>query len=326
MKTRNRAIAFAALAALVAACDPQAAGGAGAKESRHYRAAMEDFSAGRIDAAVKGFEKALAAEPGDARARFQLACLLQDSRHDYLGAYCHYREFLFVAPDSDKAKMARERLMICERLMADELAKKMNLTGNAAVVEEDNRIREELRQIKADCDATREKLQRAQDELAKLGGENARLKKLLASMEGDGEESIRQADIVTTTKDLLDEDEPDSPGGASPLDEAKALNALADSEEAGAGSASTLLPRQDADAKAKKKAAEAEERKAKAAREAAKNAIPDTYVVQEGDTLYKIAVKFYGRSSAWKAIREANKDAISTDGRVRSGMTIKLPK
>jgi nucleoid-associated protein YgaU len=53
---------------------------------------------------------------------------------------------------------------------------------------------------------------------------------------------------------------------------------------------------------------------------------PDSYVVQEGDTLYKIALRFYGRTSAWKMIREANKESITTDGRVRTGQTLKLPK
>ena len=73
-------------------------------------------------------------------------------------------------------------------------------------------------------------------------------------------------------------------------------------------------------------AAEESERKMKAAREAMKASIPDTYVVQEGDTLYKIALRFYGRTSAWKMIREANKESITTDGRVRTGQTLKLPK
>ena len=53
---------------------------------------------------------------------------------------------------------------------------------------------------------------------------------------------------------------------------------------------------------------------------------PETYVVQEGDTLYKIALKFYGKRSAWTRIRDANKAVISTDGRVNAGVTIKLPK
>ena len=52
---------------------------------------------------------------------------------------------------------------------------------------------------------------------------------------------------------------------------------------------------------------------------------PPTYVVQEGDTLYKIALRFYGRVAAWRLIRDANKTLISNDGRVRAGQTITLP-
>ena len=82
---------------------------------------------------------------------------------------------------------------------------------------------------------------------------------------------------------------------------------------------------------------QAEDAKAKraAAREAAQNVKkpvlyphehrPATYVVQEGDTLYKIAVRFYGRASAWSKIRSANKATISMDGRVREGQKIVLP-
>ena len=47
--------------------------------------------------------------------------------------------------------------------------------------------------------------------------------------------------------------------------------------------------------------------------------------VQEGDTLYKIAVRFYGSIKAWRMIRDANKAVISTDGRVQAGDTIRLP-
>ncbi|MBR3222406.1 MAG: LysM peptidoglycan-binding domain-containing protein [Kiritimatiellae bacterium] len=52
---------------------------------------------------------------------------------------------------------------------------------------------------------------------------------------------------------------------------------------------------------------------------------PPTYEVQEGDTLYKIAVRFYGSIRAWRMIRDANKTLISTDGRVQAGDTIRLP-
>ena len=52
---------------------------------------------------------------------------------------------------------------------------------------------------------------------------------------------------------------------------------------------------------------------------------PEFYVVQEGDTLYRIAVRFYGKMSAWTKIRDANKATVTTDGRIRAGQRLVLP-
>ena len=144
MKTTSRLIAILALAGL-AACDSRTASEfKQERASRQYQEAMDDYTAGRLDAAVKGFEKVLRADPANTSARFQLACLQQDSRHDNLGAFCNYHEYLQQAPDSDKAKMAKERLAICERALVEELAKKMNLIGDSAIAEEIEHSRKEL--------------------------------------------------------------------------------------------------------------------------------------------------------------------------------------
>ena len=324
MNTTSKLIALLALAGL-AACDSRtAAEFKQERASRQYQAAMDDYTAGRLEAAVKGFEKVLRADPANTSARFQLACLQQDSRHDNLGAFCNYREYLQQAPDSDKAKMAKERLAICERALAEELAKKMNLIGDSAIAEEIERSRKELAEMKKARDGLSEKLKESVEGASKLKSENERLRKLLASLGGESSGTPEKADIVSSVKDLLD-DEPDAPSVAA-LDEAKALNALAEADDGDSGTASSLLPTQAADAKEKKKASEDAAKKAKAECEAKKEAIPDTYVVQDGDTLYKIALRFYGRTSAWKMIREANKESITTDGRVRTGQTLKLPK
>ena len=324
MKTTSRLIALLALSCL-AACDSRTASEFKAERAnRQYQAAMDDYTAGRLDAAIKGFEKVLRADPSNTSARFQLASLLQDSRHDNVGAFCNYREYLQQAPDSDKAKMAKERLAICERALAEELAKKMNLIGDSAIAEEIEHSRKELADMKKSREGLAAKLKESEEGSSKLKSENERLRKLLASLGGESGGTPEKTDIVSSVKDLLDDEEPSAPTVAA-LDEAKSLNALAEADD-DVGTASSLLPTQASDAKEKKKASEDAAKKAKAEREAKKEAIPDTYVVQEGDTLYKIALRFYGRTSAWKMIREANKETITTDGRVRTGQTLKLPK
>lgn len=49
------------------------------------------------------------------------------------------------------------------------------------------------------------------------------------------------------------------------------------------------------------------------------------YVVAPGDTLSQIAQRFYGRSSLWTRIRDANPAVISRTGDVRVGVTIIIP-
>lgn len=49
------------------------------------------------------------------------------------------------------------------------------------------------------------------------------------------------------------------------------------------------------------------------------------YVVQSGDTLWKIAKKKYGRSSKWRKIYEANKSTMSDPNKLRVGQVIVLP-
>jgi 5'-nucleotidase len=52
---------------------------------------------------------------------------------------------------------------------------------------------------------------------------------------------------------------------------------------------------------------------------------PRTYVVQPGDTLYRIAERLYGDAEEWKRIREANAGRIDADGRVRAGQILQVP-
>lgn len=49
------------------------------------------------------------------------------------------------------------------------------------------------------------------------------------------------------------------------------------------------------------------------------------YHVAAGDTLSKIATKFYGDSSLWDIVYDANKDTINNPGSLRVGQTLVIP-
>lgn len=50
-----------------------------------------------------------------------------------------------------------------------------------------------------------------------------------------------------------------------------------------------------------------------------------SYTIEKGDTLSKIAKEHYGQASDWKRIFEANRDVIDDPDRIFPGQVIQLP-
>ena len=50
-----------------------------------------------------------------------------------------------------------------------------------------------------------------------------------------------------------------------------------------------------------------------------------TYTVVGGDSLSKIAKKFYGSANKWRTIFEANRDRISNPDMIQIGQVLKIP-
>ena len=50
-----------------------------------------------------------------------------------------------------------------------------------------------------------------------------------------------------------------------------------------------------------------------------------TYTVQPGDSLSKIAEQFYGKASEYNKIFEANRDKLDNADHVRAGVTLNIP-
>lgn len=276
-----------------------------------YRAAMEDYRSGRLEAAIKGFEKAIVANPGNASARFQQACLLQDSRHDFVSAYCAYREYLRLRPDGDKVQLAKDRLAICEKEAAKELAARHGLGETRPVEPEGDVLRNEHKALRDRLAASERNLRESMTRIRALKEE----KDSLMAAVRDGSDRAAQEPAQTLVKEartLLDEDDEESAAPAVPGEAA-----LLKSEDGDDAASSSLLPKPTG--VAKKPAPEKKETPPAVDR-------PKTYVIQEGDTLYGISKRFYGTIAVWRKIREANKALIPGDNRLRAGDTIVLPE
>ena len=54
-------------------------------------------------------------------------------------------------------------------------------------------------------------------------------------------------------------------------------------------------------------------------------AAAQTYTVTKGDSLSKIAKRFYGDAGQWKRIYEANRDQIKNPDLIQPGWTLRIP-
>ena len=53
---------------------------------------------------------------------------------------------------------------------------------------------------------------------------------------------------------------------------------------------------------------------------------PRFYVVQKGDTLSKIAKQFFGNTTDWRRIYEANRDRIKDPDMIQPGWKLTIPE
>ena len=315
----KQAMALLALAILTA-CDYSARKDLrGEREDRHYRAAMDDYRAGRMDAAMEGFEKAVCGDPANASARFQLACLRQDLKKDYLSAYCGYREFLLQHPESDRAGLARDRMKICEKEMARELASRYGFDSAEGVSRELSVARAEIRDLRDRVAAAEKNLGVSQGRVRSLTTERERLLEAVRGMGESRTETSDRQEVLKEKTSLEQEETSESEGRQTAVLSEKRL--LDEDEEDEVSTGSSLIPvRKPEDLASRDANAQADQKE-----KPREPSHPKTYVVEDGDTLYGIAKRFYGSIQAWKAIRNANKALISSDNRLKAGDTIVLP-
>lgn len=305
------------------------------RKELQYQEAMAEFKAGNLKAAVKKLEGAVRENPANMSARFLLATL-QYEQKDYLSAFCNYREFISFAPDSDKIEQAKTRYSLCEEEVARALAKKLHLTDNAAIAQESETARKELAAAEKKLADSVKELDELRARAATLQTENVRLRRMIATV---GEEGSGSRMKVEDVKDLLDDDEGDRLKGLTKaksvsVDDEESAGSMASGlaaakeliEDSSSEGKSSVLPDQGKTAKSSGQAFFGTKREEKTpADDPSRNGRPSTYVVQEGETLGQIAIRFYGRKSAWKEIREANKATIPPNGSIKYGQEIVLP-
>ena len=303
------------------------------RSSRSYTEAMSELQAGHVDTAIAKFGDVVRAEPGNGNAHFQLAALLEDKK-DFLGAIVHYRLYLMIRPKSDKAAVAQDRMKSCETRYSSMMLEKANVDNKfAADLEKLRKVHEQCGKKAAKLS---EELEEARRKIASLEKEVEMKKRMLARASAIADDaSVAQTPkqkLRPTDAELLDDD-PDGDRVVTSTD-IKKLRAMLDEEDrVSPKPKKTNMPSvADADEDDKPPLATTNQAASssnpflrKKEKKAPGRIIPETYTVEEGDTLMRISAKFYGTNHKWRAIRDANKTVISPDGRVNAGQVIKLP-
>lgn len=329
-----------------------------------YRKAFAAEQSGDLKEAVRLFNKVLIEEPHSFSAHFQLATLLQDHEEDYVGAIYHYKQYLYLLPESEKSTLAQERIRIAEQLLAPQILRKVGDSvqgiSQAHLLKENERLNRIITTLEGEKSVLSEAKVAAETELSKLKGDNERLHEILTKMRvsetvpeqpkslmkrveaavqaDNSEKTTAKTDVkalraeaaalaedggkTTPRKPLVEmpsteavlkkvqsrlEGAPETPS-APPVADKTGKSDTADKPDKPDISALSLFGKGD--------------KKEKVARTGKE---PRTYVVQPGDSLFRVAEKYYGDSTKWKIIRDANRTRIDPDGRIRAGQIIIVP-
>ncbi len=337
----------------------------GERDSALYRKAFAAEQSGNIDEAIRLFNRVLIEEPSAFSAHFQLATLLHDHEEDYIGAIYHYKQYLYLRPESEKKNLALDRIRIAEQLLAPQILRKVgdSVQGLSAahLLKENDRLNRLITTVEGEKSVMQEDKQRIEKELEALANDNRRLREILAKLR------VNEEDVGVPPESLSRSVDPDGQQPAAVRTDAKQLRAMREEAAAIAKSGESRpaprtplvempsdeevlrkvktrltgepppVPQQRAERETAKvdvpgktdkpdlSAFSIFEKEAKRDKALSKSKESRTYVVQPGDTLMRVAEKFYGDSTSWKRIRDANRARIDPDGRIRAGQIIMIP-
>lgn len=95
--------------------------------------------------AEAAFKEAIENDPRMARPHLDLATIYHQYRPDYVSAIHHYRRYLELRPDSEKAEFIREQIGKVEKALIDEI---LTRSGAFQIKEECDRLRKENAALK----------------------------------------------------------------------------------------------------------------------------------------------------------------------------------
>ena len=296
------------------------------RESPLIHRALEHEQAGDLNGAIQTYEEVLQETPNLVSAHFHLALLLQDYRKDYMGAIYHYRQYERLRPDTEKKALLHDRARVCQQLLAAQILSGADVAisrKQSELVGEIDKLNKRLSQVEGEKSALQEQKADIERQVIEQKSESERLRRLLdrmlpSSAATPAAEESRPRSILPrldpaavapaavtpppTPPRLTVTEIPAKPTTAKPVvadtEPPPLLKSVVLDPDPGAASSIPAPP---------------------------VTAATRTYVVQPGDSVYRIAERVYGDAEQWKKIRDANKDRLGPGNQVRAGQVLVIP-
>jgi len=274
------------LALLLAGCRPSIA----EREARDrelplFQKARDAEQQGRLDDAIKLYEETLLANPRAASAHLSLALLQQEHAQDYINAIYHYQRYLDLQPGADKADLAARRKKLSEQFLTQQLIRTHGDAADALHA----RLMQEIEIFKG-------QIVGLQSEKTALTRENATLQATVKSHETEIARLKRLNERLTAPAPAPQQTTPPRRTEIPNIENEKTaprpapIPTIAQTQTPPPPPATT----------------------------------PRTHTVQQGETLYRIAERYYNDPAKWEQIRDANQELL-IDGKLRVGQTLIIP-
>ena len=121
----GRTMTLAMLAALVVGCEPTSGSGSRMEDDADFVRGKSRLARKDIDGAVLSFRKALANNPGNAAAHFELGLIFYEPSNEktnYVSACYHFQRHLELQQDSSHASNIEGFIKVCKKEIAKDIA------------------------------------------------------------------------------------------------------------------------------------------------------------------------------------------------------------
>lgn len=307
------------------------------KEKSHpfFVKAETSRNAGNYKEAAQYFEEFLNVCPRSPVVHYELGSLYTDHLNDPYKAVYHYQRYLELDRTSPDAENIRKFIDGSKRRIFEQLSTQFESADTARAYEEAEKTRKLLDQyvayskkLRAQNDTLRSQNDEMRKRIESFGKESEKFKQTVKELQKKAQEAQQLASQQETAKQpattpeqppeqetaktkptVPAENKQDKTPAKDPGDEWENAKVAAQSPNSAAGEQKTETEKQPVNSVQPLPSRQELRR----------------HTVQKGDTLSGIARKYYGKSSAFRLIRNANKDVLKGKDQLQIGQILVIP-